>query len=75
MSMTTPFEIKPAYSIPELACALRWSVQRVRRLLASHGVPLVQSGRRVYVARTVFEKSFPDLWESMVEPVSFGGSW
>jgi excisionase family DNA binding protein len=70
-----PFEIKPLYTVPEIAAWLRWSKQRVRRLLATNAVPLVHSGRHVYVPKTVLERKLPDLWESLVDLAVVGDAF
>jgi hypothetical protein len=75
MTAMRTLEIKTLYSVPELARAVGWSIPRTRRLLKNNRVTFVESGRALYVPRTVLEKVLPDLWESLVDPVGTGGPW
>jgi hypothetical protein len=70
MSRSTAFQVKPLYSVRELAEALGWPAHRVRRLLVRCEVKVPPAGRSLVIPRPELEK-VGWLWEALVSGESF----
>lgn len=58
--------LKPAYTVTELAELLQMDYFRAYRLIQSSRMRLVRSGDRILVPLSSFKRCFPDLWESLI---------
>ena len=58
---------RPLYRVEELAEMAGMTRWQVRRLLARNDVPLVRSGRRVFVPLAALRAALPWVWDSLVE--------
>jgi hypothetical protein len=57
--------VQALYTIPALARVANVTRYLLRRLLLASGVPLLRSGRVLYVPLSEIEKRIPPLWESI----------
>lgn len=60
-------ELKPSYSVAEMASLLRMPAHRARRLLEKLGVLSADGGRTRVVWVSALRKAAPEVWDSIVE--------
>ncbi len=59
-------ELRPCYTITQLAEMLMMDYQQTYRLVLSSRMRVVRSGARILVPLTSFKRCFPELWESLI---------
>jgi hypothetical protein len=58
-------DVRPFYTVTELARAGKVSRFLMRRLLRSNGITFLRAGRSQYVMLTEIREKIPSLWESL----------
>ena len=64
------FEIKPVYSVPELARLFRKKYLAMVNLLNNLNLPIRKIGSRHYVYLNDFKEQTPDLYLSLIETIT-----
>jgi hypothetical protein len=67
--MVIKFEVKPVYSIPELATMFKKKYLSMVNLLNKLNIPIVPIGSRHYVYLNDIKEHTPDLYLSLLETI------